>query len=303
MRPGPARGPEHRLRRTLELRGRPLKLNVGRLLKEFQHQAADSGVGEAIESRLAEVGVQVRPNLHDLTADMMVTLELTEPELPAAPDADGPPAVPEAGGPAAEGSALQPPADAPEPPTARSQGATPVTDGSAEEPATPPAEPAQPADEAAQSLFVRAAVEAERHVRDRHDRARDAAAERIAVLERELAAELEATQRARDERDQLERLLHAERRETAARVQALASAERTARSLLEAQRSKLTNLTHTVRVSAAVSTQARETFAQVHGQVEQTASEIRATLDAQADGVIATEPELMPDARPEDGDR
>ncbi|HEY1480614.1 MAG TPA: hypothetical protein VGF46_11320, partial [Gaiellales bacterium] len=111
-----------------------------------------------------------------------------------------------------------------------------------------------------------------------YDRAAAAAAERIGGLERELAAEREATARARDERDELERRMHVERREAAARLQALSAAERTARGLLEAQRTELSNLTQTVRVTTAAIAQTRETLGDVHEQVRETAADVRDAL-------------------------
>lgn len=265
MSAGPAHAPQDRLRRTLELRGRPLKLNVGRLLKEFGRAADEERVGEAMQATLADAGVRVRPSLENFTADQMITLELADvdsPEGPPTQDADpaGAEHVPQS-------PAEQVRPDTPRPPSKQQPHA--AEDRSAD-PAT---------SELRQSLFVRAAVEAERSVRDGYVRAREAAAERIAALERELTTEREATARARDERDELERRMHEERRDAATRIQALAAAERTARSLLEAQRTELSNLTHAVRVSSATIGQARDALEEMHTHAQQAAAEVRETLE------------------------
>jgi len=269
----PSHGPEDRWRRTVEQRGRPLKLKVGRLLKEFGHASMEPGVGDAIESRLARVGLQVRPPLHDVTADQVITLEIAER---AAGQAIAAPAPAEEAAPPAERPSAPPPERAYERPQPVLRPPEP-----AYAPPPPPALRADPGpglEDMEQSTLVRAAVEAERRVRNAYDRAAAASAERVAGLERELAAEREATARARDERDELERRLHVERREAASRLQALAAAERTARGLLEAQRAELANLTQTVRVSTAAIAQTRETLDEVHGQVQQTAADVRDAL-------------------------
>jgi len=295
----PSHGPEDRWRRTVEQRGRPLKLKVGRLLKEFGHASMQPGVGEAIESRLARVGLQVRPPLHDVTADQVITLEIAEraavhaipapaaEEAAQAAPAERPPAAPERAQPVQrppERTYAPPPPPPPLPPFPRADPGAGAGSGPALE-------------DMEQSTLVRAAVEAERRVRNAYDRAAAASSERVAGLERELAAEREATARARDERDELERRLHVERREAASRLQALAAAERTARGLLEAQRAELSNLTQTVRVSTAAIAQTRETLDEVHGQVQQTAADVRDALTEIAlpepgaeIGVVAVDP-------------
>lgn len=289
----PTHGPEERWRRTVDQRGRPLKLKVGRLLKEFGYARLEPGVGEAIESRLAQVGLQVRPGLRDATADQVILLEVSGAGAAAPPDApaaDPAPASIPGPGPAARPSSPAPELAFDRPATRPTQRpAEHAFDRPAERlferapepalaPAAVPAPRLDPGDEMEQSLLVRAAVEAERRVRNAYDRAASAAAERIGGLERELAAEREATARARDERDELERRMHVERREAAARLQALSAAERTARGLLEAQRTELSNLTQTVRVTTAAIAQTRETLGDVHEQVQQTAADVRDAL-------------------------
>jgi hypothetical protein len=293
----PVHGPEERWRRTVDQRGRPLKLKVGRLLKEFGYPRLEPGVGEAIESRLAQVGLHVRPTLRNATADQVIMLELLSP-TGAPPAAEAPvlserPFSPPPSQPferTAERPFERPPEPAYEPPPQP-----------AYQPPPPPAvRPQAPAEDMEQSVLVRAAVEAERRVRTAYDRAAAAAAERIAGLERELVAERESTARARDERDELERRMHIERREAAARLQALAAAERTARGLLESQRTELSNLTQTVRVTTAAIAQTRETLGDVHEQVQQTAADVREALTESANDepVIAPiaehEPQLQP---------
>lgn len=277
----PVHGPEERWRRTVDQRGRPLKLKVGRLLKEFGYPRLEPGVGEAIEARLAQVGLQVRPTLRDATADQVIMLEL----LSIAPAVAQAPVLTE-----------RPFSPAPSQPFERAperQFERPVEP--AHEPAAPayaaPMRPDGPGEGLEQSVLVRAAVEAERRVRNAYDRAATVAAERIAGLERELAAEREATARARDERDELERRIHVERREAAARLQALAAAERTARGLLESQRTELSNLTQTVRVTTAAIAQTRETLGEVHEQVQQTAADVREALTETVAEAAAAPPE------------
>ncbi len=325
----PVHGPEERWRRTVDQRGRPLKLKVGRLLKEFGYPRLDPGVGEAIELRLAQVGLHVRPTLRNATADQVIMLELLSvPAVPAAAEAPvlserpfSPPPAQHAER-APERAFERPPERAHEPPPERPAERVyePPPKRPPERAYEPPPErvyepppermyerpperalPPQPAgDDMEQSVLVRAAVEAERRVRTAYDRAAAAAAERIAGLERELAAERESTARARDERDELERRMHIERREAAARLQTLAAAERTARGLLESQRTELSNLTQTVRVTTAAITQTRETLSDVHEQVQQTAADVRDALtESAADeaGVIAATIEREREAR------
>jgi hypothetical protein len=95
--------------------------------------------------------------------------------------------------------------------------------------------------------------------------------------------------------------MHLERREAAARIQALAAAERTARGLLEAQRTELSNLTQTVRVSSAAIAQTRQTLGDVHEQVQQTAGDVRAALtdDVLLDELAQSAP---PEPAPADAD-
>jgi len=304
MSTAPPFGPEERWRRTVDQRGRPLKLKVGRLLKEFGYVSLDPGVADAIEASLGQVGLHVRPSLRDVTADQVITLELVNPSAPVR-------------APASSAAAPAPAAD--EPLVADDAGYGVVADRPfhrsaepferASEPAyVPPAPaprrtagPVAGGDELDQSDLVRAAVEAERRVRSAYDRSAAAAAERIAGLERELVAEREATTQARDERDELERRMHLERREAAARIQALAAAERTARGLLEAQRTELSNLTQTVRVSSAAIAQTRQTLGDVHEQVQQTAGDVRAALtdDVLLDELAQSAP---PEPAPADAD-
>jgi len=253
--------PEDRWRRTVEQRGRPLKLRADRLFNEFGLALLQPGAGEEIESRLADAGLQVRPPLDDVTADQVLTLEITEP---AAHDDAG----------------SAPPAATSAPPEAKP--GRPQRDPQRAEQTALSAELGL--DDMEQSTLVRAALEAERRVRNAYDRAAAAAAERVAALERELTSERAATARARDERDELERRLHGERRAAASRQQALAAAERTARGLLEAQRAQLSNLTQTLRVSTAAIAQTRETLGDVHGQVQQTATDVREALTESALG-------------------
>jgi hypothetical protein len=300
----PVHGPEERWRRTVDQRGRPLKLKVGRLLKEFGYPRLEPGVGEAIEARLAQVGLHVRPALRDVTADQVIMLELlsvagapaavAEPPVLTERPFSPPPAQPFERAP--ERAFERPAEPAPErayerPPQPAYQPPAPVP-----APAPVPQRRPEPApDDMEQSVLVRAAVEAERRVRTAYDRAAAAAAERIAGLERELVAERESTARARDERDELERRMHIERREAAARLQALAAAERTARGLLESQRTELSNLTQTVRVTTAAIAQTRETLGDVHEQVQQTAADVREALTESAND----EPVVVPIAESE----
>jgi hypothetical protein len=298
----PVHGPEERWRRTVDQRGRPLKLKVGRLLKEFGYPRLEPGVGEAIEARLAQVGLHVRPALRDVTADQVIMLELQS--VAGAPAAAAEPAVlterpfspPSAPAPAQaferapERTFERPPERAYERPPEPAYQPPPAPAPMPQPRPEPPPAPAPAPDDMEQSVLVRAAVEAERRVRTAYDRAAAAAAERIAGLERELVAERESTARARDERDELERRMHIERREAAARLQALAAAERTARGLLESQRTELSNLTQTVRVTTAAIAQTRETLGDVHEQVQQTAADVREALTESAND----EPVVVP---------
>jgi len=291
MSTAPVHSPEERWRRTVDQRGRPLKLKVGRLLKEFGHAGLQPGVGAEIETRLAQVGLRVSPGLRNATADQVITLEFAgdaPAPLPVGPPAPAAqrvlPVAPEQPFIAPETVVTPRPAPAPLPLDAGGERPAPVAgigdtvgDGAL--------------GEIEQSVLVRAAVEAERRLRKATDRVAAAAADRIASLERELTTERDATARARDDRDDLERRMHVERREAAARMQALAAAERTARGLLEAQRTELKDLGQTVRVSTAAIAQTRETLQGVHGQVQQTAVDVRGAL---AESVLADEPESAP---------
>ncbi|MEJ7824186.1 MAG: hypothetical protein WKF48_02085 [Solirubrobacteraceae bacterium] len=263
--------PEDRWRRTVDQRGRALKLKVGRLIKDFGHARLDAEVGEVIEARLRNVGLSVQPSLRDATAGQVITLVVSGPAAngeSTVDEAQRLSAPPERPAPAVRNVAPAPAQPAPEPPPrAPAEGSRGHGDDAFGGPAV-----------VEQSELVRAAVEAERRVRNSYERAATASADRISGLERELQAERDATTRARDERDTLERRLHVERRDTAARIQALASAERTARGLLEAQRTELSNLTQTARVSSTTIAETRETLDDIHGQVQQTATEIREAL-------------------------
>ena len=240
----PSHDPEERWRRTVQQRGRPLKLKVGRLLREFGVSEFEYGVAESIEARLAQVGVTVWPSLVDADDDDVITLDMVPVEADAAP---APPPPSDGGAPVVElPFAGSRPPQPPPPPDGRF---APRTEprfapraqprGDSRPAPSPPAQPGVPQIE--HSPLVRAAVEAERRVRSAYDQAAAAAEERISRLERELAVERDAISRTRDERDQLEQRMHAERRQAAARLQALAAAERTALRLLEAERAQLTN--------------------------------------------------------------
>ena len=256
----PLRAPEDRWRRTIEQRGRHLKLKADRLFNEFGIEHARPGAGEEIESRLERVGLRVRPPLDDVSADQVVTLEIAE--RVAEPD------------------------DA----TAREEVEPSRPERAPQRVEETPLPPEPGLDDLEQSTLVRAALEAERRVRNAYDRAAAAAAERVAALERELVAARAATTRARDERDELERRMHGERRAAATRQQALAAAERTARGLLEAQRAQLLNLTQTLRVSTTAIAQTRETLDEVHLNVQQTAVDVRKALTESTPGEGELEP-------------
>lgn len=278
--------PEDRWRRTVDQRGRALKLKVGRLIKDFGHGGLDAEVGDVIEARLRSVGLSVQPSLRDATAGQVITLVVSGPAAngeSTVDEAQRLSAPPERPAPAVRSVAPAPPQPAPEPPPrAPAEGSPGHGDDAFGVPAV-----------VEQSELVRAAVEAERRVRNAYERAATASADRISGLERELQAERDAATRTRGERDALERRLHVERRDAAARIQALASAERTARGLLEAQRTELSNLTQTARVSSATIAQTRETLDDIHGQVQQTATEIREAL---TESVLAdTEQPALPD--------
>ncbi len=82
--------PEERWRRTIERRGRPLEVKAERLFKEFGHPSLRPGAADEIESRLTRVGLRVRPALDDVSADQVVTLEITEREAEQAAGAPAP---------------------------------------------------------------------------------------------------------------------------------------------------------------------------------------------------------------------
>ncbi|HEY1538581.1 MAG TPA: hypothetical protein VGF63_04220, partial [Solirubrobacteraceae bacterium] len=203
----PSHEAEERWRRTVEQRGRPLKLKVGRLLREFGHRRLEPGVGDSIEARLARVGLRVTPPLRDVTADQVITLDLVRTDVPRP--------APRAGG-------AFPIAPSPGAPGAPAPGARP---GARVDGASVGGAPGAAVD-AEQTPLVWAAVEAERHVRDALDQAAAMAAERIAALERDLAAEREAAAAAREERDAVARRVAAERRAAAARLEQLSASER-----------------------------------------------------------------------------
>ncbi len=68
----PDEGPEQRWRRTV--RKRPAKLKLGRLLRDFGYSELDDDVADAIEARMAGVGLAVRPSLREAAADEIVTV-------------------------------------------------------------------------------------------------------------------------------------------------------------------------------------------------------------------------------------
>ncbi|MDP2710647.1 MAG: hypothetical protein Q8O56_05465 [Solirubrobacteraceae bacterium] len=73
MNPGDA-APEQRWRRTVDRRNRPAKLKVGRLLRDFGYAAPGDGAFEAIEARLAAVGLALEPSLRTVAADDVITI-------------------------------------------------------------------------------------------------------------------------------------------------------------------------------------------------------------------------------------
>ncbi len=68
----PDEGPEQRWRRTV--RKRPAKLKLGRLLRDFGYAELDDDVADAIDARMASVGLAVRPSLREAAADEIVTV-------------------------------------------------------------------------------------------------------------------------------------------------------------------------------------------------------------------------------------
>ena len=84
----PDEGPEQRWRRTV--RKRPAKLKLGRLLRDFGYSELDDDVADAIEARMAGVGLAVRPPLRQAAADEIVTVyrpQGADDDVPAAADA------------------------------------------------------------------------------------------------------------------------------------------------------------------------------------------------------------------------
>ena len=68
----PDEGPEQRWRRTV--RKRPAKLKLGRLLRDFGYAELDDDVADAIEARMAGVGLAISPPLREAAADEIVTV-------------------------------------------------------------------------------------------------------------------------------------------------------------------------------------------------------------------------------------
>lgn len=66
--------PEQRWRRTVDRRNRPAKLKVDRLLRDFGYPELAPDVAEAIESRLAGVGLAITPSLCEVVASEVVTI-------------------------------------------------------------------------------------------------------------------------------------------------------------------------------------------------------------------------------------
>lgn len=70
----PDGGPELRWRRTLDLRKRPARLKVDGLIKEFGYADLSPDAANAIEARLARVGLQVEPSLHIAEGGDVITI-------------------------------------------------------------------------------------------------------------------------------------------------------------------------------------------------------------------------------------
>lgn len=269
-----AHDPEQRWRRTVDQRGRPLKLKVGRLLRDFGYEGLDPAIAESVEARLAHAGLQVEPSLRTVDDDGVVTLRVgsAAPGPPAPAPTIAPPPPP-------AWSAAPAPAPDPLPPVAPAPAPAPAPVAPSQpDPAAAPAPGVPGLEGMEQSLLVRAAVEAEARVRDAYERAQAAASGRIARLERELAAEQEAAARARAERDELERRLHAERQEAAARLQQMAEAEHAARAQVEAQRRELAEARRRSQVVGAAAGQAGETLDAVRRDVDVAMQDVRFTL-------------------------
>ena len=69
-----ARSPEQRSRRTIDSRGRPNKLKLGRLLRDFGYTELNPETAASIESRLASVGLTVAPSLSAATDESIITI-------------------------------------------------------------------------------------------------------------------------------------------------------------------------------------------------------------------------------------
>ncbi len=213
----PPYGAEERWRRTVDNRHRPLKLKVGRLLREFGFARMDPDVTLAIEARLERVGLRVRPPLHTVSGDQIITLELIQPGVAAPVSGPEPPITNDFG--AVESEAYLPFVDAPE------QGRLLDVDQY-----TPDSE---------QAGLVRAAVEAEQRAREAYDLAASAAAERIVALERELVAERNAKARSNDQSSEIKQRIDLEREDATAQLVDLAESERAASAQLDAERARV----------------------------------------------------------------
>ena len=238
----PPYGAEERWRRTVDNRHRPLKLKVGRLLREFGYARLDPEVSAAIEARLERVGLRVQPPLHTVAGDQIITLELLRPTVAGAPYEPPPPATNDfAAVPAPE--VYQPFVDPP------AQGRLLDVDQY-----TPDCE---------QARLVRAAVEAEQRAREAYDHAAAAAADRIAALERELAAERQAKARSDDQSIDIRQRIDLEREDATARLADLAASERAASDQVDAERARISDGEE----------RRRRPFADVDGPIERALSE------------------------------
>lgn len=184
-------GPEQRWRRTVARRGRPAKLKLGRLVRDFGYGELDREAGETIEARLATVGLAVDPPLNAVGVDEVVTLyALEEPRSAKGPATDPQQPRDVADGHAAdEEIASAGPADG-----------SPATDGepalselvhlgSERQSSVQPAETQQqPAMSPGESPLVRAARDTESAMRDAQERTRQEAERQIAAVKGELVA-------------------------------------------------------------------------------------------------------------------
>jgi hypothetical protein len=211
----PPYGAEERWRRTVDNRHRPLKLKVGRLLREFGYARLDPDVTAAIEARLERVGLCVQPPLHTVAGDQIITLELLRPAVAGTPYEPITNEFPPVSAP----DVYQPFVDPP------GQGRLLDVDQY-----TPDSE---------QARLVRAAVEAEQRAREAYDQAAAAAADRIAALERELAAERQAKARTDDQSIEIRQRIDLEREDATARLADLAASERAASDQLDAERARI----------------------------------------------------------------